>query len=94
MDFLFQDVSMFTEGQGSQVIWGVADYWVSRVAWNPVDHKYHLLGKKYICHCNSLLSKFVSHTAIFFFLSGVMPPDEYYYSVNNSVYTNTVAKLR
>lgn len=25
---------------------------------------------------------------------GVMPPDEYYYNVNNSVYTNTVAKLR
>lgn len=65
--YLSDDVSMFTEGQGSQVIWGVADYWVSRVAWNPVDHKYHLLG--------------------------VMPPDEYYYSVNNSVYTNTVAKL-
>lgn len=65
--YLSQDVSMFTEGQGSQVIWGVADYWVSRVTWSSEDHKYHLLG--------------------------VMPPDEYYYNVNNSVYTNTVAKL-
>ena len=25
---------------------------------------------------------------------GVMPPDEYYYNVNNSVFTNTVAKFR
>lgn len=65
--YLSQDLSMFTEGQGSQVIWGVADYWASRVTWSSEDHKCHLLG--------------------------VMPPDEYYYNVNNSVYTNTVAKL-
>lgn len=26
--------------------------------------------------------------------SGVMPPDEYYYNVNDSVYTNAVAKFR
>ncbi|KAM9854097.1 protein-glucosylgalactosylhydroxylysine glucosidase [Aulostomus maculatus] len=65
--YLTEDVSMFTDGQGSQVIWGVADYWVSRVTWSPEDQRYHLLG--------------------------VMPPDEYYYNVNNSVYTNTVAKL-
>ncbi|KAM3609247.1 uncharacterized protein V6R79_011816 [Siganus canaliculatus] len=64
--YLTEDLSMFTEGHGSKVINGVADYWVSRVTWNPDDHKYHLLG--------------------------VMPPDEYYYNVNNSVYTNTVAK--
>uniref|UniRef100_A0A8C6WY21 Protein-glucosylgalactosylhydroxylysine glucosidase n=1 Tax=Neogobius melanostomus TaxID=47308 RepID=A0A8C6WY21_9GOBI len=66
--YLTKDMSMFTEGQGSQVVWGVADYWVSRVTWSPEDHKYHILG--------------------------VMPPDEYYYNVNNSVYTNAVAKLR
>ncbi|KAM7414708.1 hypothetical protein PAMA_019493 [Pampus argenteus] len=65
--YLTEDVSMFSEGQGSQVIWGVADYWVSRVTWNPDDQQYHLLG--------------------------VMPPDEYYNNVNNSVYTNTVAKF-
>lgn len=65
--YLTEDVSMFTEGQGSLVIWGVADYWVSRVTWNPEDHTCHILG--------------------------VMPPDEYYFNVNNSVYTNTVAKL-
>uniref|UniRef100_A0A3B5N0B3 Protein-glucosylgalactosylhydroxylysine glucosidase n=1 Tax=Xiphophorus couchianus TaxID=32473 RepID=A0A3B5N0B3_9TELE len=64
--YLTEDLSMFTEGRGSEVIFGVADYWVSRVKWNPDDQKYHLL---------------------------VMPPDEYYYNVNNSVYTNTVAKL-
>lgn len=65
--YLSEDLSMFTEGRGSEVIYGVADYWVSRVTWHPDDQKYHLLG--------------------------VMPPDEYYYNVNNSVYTNTVAQL-
>ncbi|XP_019132727.2 protein-glucosylgalactosylhydroxylysine glucosidase isoform X1 [Larimichthys crocea] len=65
--YLTEDLAMFTEGRGSEVIYGVADYWVSRVSWNPEDQKYHLLG--------------------------VMPPDEYYYNVNNSVYTNTVAKF-
>ncbi|KAM8891752.1 protein-glucosylgalactosylhydroxylysine glucosidase isoform 2-T2 [Spinachia spinachia] len=64
---LTEDVSMFAEGRGSEVIYGVADYWVSRASWNPEDKKYHLLG--------------------------VMPPDEYYYNVDNSVYTNTVAKF-
>ncbi|KAK0142100.1 Protein-glucosylgalactosylhydroxylysine glucosidase [Merluccius polli] len=65
--YLTQDLSVFTEGQGSEVIWGVADYWVSRVTWNQKDQSYHLLG--------------------------VMPPDEYYYNINDSVYTNTVAKI-
>ncbi|XP_040017691.1 protein-glucosylgalactosylhydroxylysine glucosidase [Gasterosteus aculeatus] len=65
--YLTEDVSMFAEGRGSEVIYGVADYWVSRASWNPEDKKYHLLG--------------------------VMPPDEYYYNVDNSVYTNTVAKF-
>uniref|UniRef100_A0A3Q0R8C7 Protein-glucosylgalactosylhydroxylysine glucosidase n=1 Tax=Amphilophus citrinellus TaxID=61819 RepID=A0A3Q0R8C7_AMPCI len=64
--YLSEDLSMFREGRGSEVIYGVADYWVSRVTWNPEDQTYHLL---------------------------VMPPDEYYYNVNNSVYTNSVAKL-
>ncbi|KAF3854906.1 hypothetical protein F7725_022961 [Dissostichus mawsoni] len=41
---LLQDLSMFTEGKGKEVIYGVADYWVSRVSWNPEDKKYHLLG--------------------------------------------------
>ncbi|XP_035763036.1 protein-glucosylgalactosylhydroxylysine glucosidase [Neolamprologus brichardi] len=65
--YLTEDLSMFREGLGSEVIYGVADYWVSRVTWKPEDQKYHL--------------------------DGVMPPDEYYYNVNDSVYTNTVAKL-
>ncbi|XP_029953161.1 protein-glucosylgalactosylhydroxylysine glucosidase [Salarias fasciatus] len=65
--YLTEDLSMFREARGSELIYGVADYWVSRVTWHPEDKTYHLLG--------------------------VMPPDEYYYNVNNSVYTNTVAKL-
>ncbi|KAM4573993.1 protein-glucosylgalactosylhydroxylysine glucosidase isoform 2-T2 [Odontesthes bonariensis] len=65
--YLSEDLSMFREGRGSEVIYGVADYWASRVTWDPQEQKYHLIG--------------------------VMPPDEYYYNVNNSVYTNAVAKL-
>lgn len=36
---------MFREGGGAELVYGVADYWVSRVKWNPEDQKYHLLGK-------------------------------------------------
>lgn len=36
---------MFTDSRGSEVIYGVADYWVSRATWNPDDQKYHILGK-------------------------------------------------
>ncbi|KAI4903123.1 hypothetical protein NFI96_015696 [Prochilodus magdalenae] len=64
--YLTQDLGMFKERRGSEVVWGVADYWVSRVTWNPEDQHYHI--------------------------KGVMPPDEYYYNVDNSVYTNSVAK--
>lgn len=35
---------MFKEGRGSEVVYGVAEYWVSRVNWNPDDQMYHLLG--------------------------------------------------
>lgn len=35
---------MFKEGCGREVIYGVADYWVSRVTWNPEEQKYHLQG--------------------------------------------------
>ncbi|XP_013869091.1 protein-glucosylgalactosylhydroxylysine glucosidase [Austrofundulus limnaeus] len=65
--YLTEDLSMFTEGKGSKLVFGVADYWVSRVTWQPEDQTYHLLG--------------------------VMPPDEYYSNVNNSVYTNAATKL-
>uniref|UniRef100_A0A8C5H4G3 Protein-glucosylgalactosylhydroxylysine glucosidase n=1 Tax=Gouania willdenowi TaxID=441366 RepID=A0A8C5H4G3_GOUWI len=46
---LTEDVSVFKEGRGSEVIYGVADYWVSRVTWNPKDQMYHLLGKHLCC---------------------------------------------
>ena len=94
-----QDLSLFTEGLGSEVIWGMADYWVSRVTWDQKDQSYHLLGKRvklcalhlyifYDCSFSSTTSLFVC------FALGVMPPDEYYYDINDSVYTNTVAKSR
>ncbi|XP_061077729.1 protein-glucosylgalactosylhydroxylysine glucosidase isoform X1 [Conger conger] len=64
--YLTQDVAMFQEGRGSEVVWGVAEYWVSRVTWSTEEQCYHI--------------------------KEVMPPDEYYYNVDNSVYTNAVAK--
>ncbi|KAF5908280.1 Protein-glucosylgalactosylhydroxylysine glucosidase, partial [Clarias magur] len=64
--YLTQDIQLFKEGGASEVLWGIADYWVSRVVWDPDDQHYHL--------------------------KGVMPPDEYNNNVNNSVYTNTIAK--
>ncbi|KAI1895646.1 hypothetical protein AGOR_G00108370 [Albula goreensis] len=64
--YLTQDLAMFQEGRGSEVVWGVAEYWISRVTWSAEEQCYHI--------------------------KGVMPPDEYYYNVDNSVYTNTVAK--
>ncbi|XP_077066219.1 protein-glucosylgalactosylhydroxylysine glucosidase isoform X2 [Siphateles boraxobius] len=64
--YLTQDLQMFKEGRGSEVVWGVADYWVSRVTWDPTDQQYHI--------------------------KGVIPPDEYYFTVDNSVFTNAVAQ--
>ncbi|XP_018618768.1 protein-glucosylgalactosylhydroxylysine glucosidase isoform X2 [Scleropages formosus] len=64
--YLTQDLSVFKEGRGSKVVWGIADYWVSRVTWSEEEQCYHIRG--------------------------VIPPDEYYSNVDNSVYTNAVAK--
>ncbi|XP_067235497.1 protein-glucosylgalactosylhydroxylysine glucosidase isoform X2 [Chanodichthys erythropterus] len=64
--YLTQDLEMFKEGRGSEVVWGVADYWVSRVTWDAYDQQYHI--------------------------KGVIPPDEYYFTVTNSVFTNAVAQ--
>lgn len=45
---------MFREARGAELVYGVADYWVSRVKWNPEEHKYHLLGKTvYVYECIS-----------------------------------------
>lgn len=64
--YLTQDLALFREGRGDEVVWGVAEYWVSRVTWNAEEQCYHI--------------------------KAVMPPDEYYSNVDNSVYTNAVAK--
>ncbi|XP_016392039.1 acid trehalase-like protein 1 [Sinocyclocheilus rhinocerous] len=64
--YLTQDLKMFREGRGNEVVWGVADYWVSRVTWDPTEQQYHI--------------------------KGVIPPDEYYFTVDNSVFTNAVAQ--
>ncbi|MFT7806964.1 acid trehalase-like protein 1 isoform X1 [Arapaima gigas] len=64
--YLTQDLSVFREGHGSEVVFGIADYWVSRVTWSEEEKCYHIRG--------------------------VIPPDEYCQNVDNSIYTNTVAK--
>ncbi|TRY97056.1 hypothetical protein DNTS_001462 [Danionella cerebrum] len=64
--YLTQDLEVFKEALGSEVIWGIADFWTSRVTWDTADQQYHI--------------------------KGVMPPDEYYSNVNNSVFTNAVAQ--
>uniref|UniRef100_A0A672SC25 Protein-glucosylgalactosylhydroxylysine glucosidase n=1 Tax=Sinocyclocheilus grahami TaxID=75366 RepID=A0A672SC25_SINGR len=42
--YLTQDLEMFREGRSSEVVWGVADYWVSRVTWDPTNQQYHING--------------------------------------------------
>ncbi|NP_001071193.2 protein-glucosylgalactosylhydroxylysine glucosidase isoform X1 [Danio rerio] len=64
--YLTQDLELFRTGRGSEVVWGVADFWVSRVTWDSADQQYHI--------------------------KGVIPPDEYYFTVDNSVFTNAVAQ--
>ncbi|KAF4094827.1 protein-glucosylgalactosylhydroxylysine glucosidase-like [Onychostoma macrolepis] len=64
--YLTQDLEMLREGRGSEVVWGIADYWASRVTWDPTEQQYHI--------------------------KSVTPPDEYYNTVDNSVFTNAVAQ--
>lgn len=55
---------MFREGHGSDVVWGVADYWVSRVSWNPEDQHYHIRGLfRGIIHFKDVLKGFGSLSA-------------------------------
>uniref|UniRef100_A0AAY4DVN1 Glycoside hydrolase family 65 central catalytic domain-containing protein n=1 Tax=Denticeps clupeoides TaxID=299321 RepID=A0AAY4DVN1_9TELE len=64
--YLTQDLEFFKKGRGGEVVWGVADFWTSRVTWSSEEQSYHI--------------------------KGVMPPDEYHYDVDNSVYTNAVVR--
>ncbi|MBN3294954.1 PGGHG glucosidase, partial [Amia calva] len=41
---LTQDLSLFTEGGGWEVVRGVAEYWASRVTWSQEEQSYHLTG--------------------------------------------------
>lgn len=84
---------MFREARGAELVYGVADYWVSRVKWNPEDQKYHLLSKTVI-YIECISHSFPKPNPNTVSPLGVMPPDEFYRNVNNSVYTNAVAKFR
>lgn len=86
---------MFKEGGASEVVWGIADYWVSRVMWDPDEQQYHLKGASCDTSRHIYLRKgnFRRFSVCMCHL-GVMPPDEYNKNVDNSVYTNTVAKYR
>lgn len=40
-----QDLQLFRESGGWDVVRAVAEFWCSRVEWNPGEEKYHLRGK-------------------------------------------------
>ncbi|XP_035885832.1 protein-glucosylgalactosylhydroxylysine glucosidase isoform X2 [Phyllostomus discolor] len=39
-----QDLQLFREAGGWDVVSAVAEFWCSRVTWNPTEEKYHLIG--------------------------------------------------
>ncbi|NXP94211.1 PGGHG glucosidase, partial [Passerina amoena] len=61
-----QDLKLFQEDGGWELVEAVARYWCSRMEWSEEEQLYHIRG--------------------------VMPPDEYHSHVDNSAYTNAVAR--
>uniref|UniRef100_A0A8C5IUE8 Protein-glucosylgalactosylhydroxylysine glucosidase n=1 Tax=Junco hyemalis TaxID=40217 RepID=A0A8C5IUE8_JUNHY len=61
-----QDLKLFREDGGWELVEAVAQYWCSRMVWSEEEQLYHIRG--------------------------VMPPDEYHSQVDNSAYTNAVAR--
>ncbi|XP_030805357.1 protein-glucosylgalactosylhydroxylysine glucosidase [Camarhynchus parvulus] len=61
-----QDLKLFREDGGWELVEAVARYWCSRMVWSEEEQLYHIRG--------------------------VMPPDEYHSQVDNSAYTNAVAR--
>ncbi|XP_064571359.1 protein-glucosylgalactosylhydroxylysine glucosidase [Zonotrichia leucophrys gambelii] len=61
-----QDLKLFQEDGGWELVEAVAQYWCSRMVWSEEEQLYHIRG--------------------------VMPPDEYHSQVDNSAYTNAVAR--
>ncbi|NWT76103.1 PGGHG glucosidase, partial [Prunella himalayana] len=61
-----QDLKLFQEDGGWELVEAVAQYWCSRMVWSEEEQLYHIRG--------------------------VMPPDEYHSHVDNSAYTNAVAR--
>ncbi|XP_039562518.1 protein-glucosylgalactosylhydroxylysine glucosidase isoform X2 [Passer montanus] len=61
-----QDLKLFREEGGWELVEAVAQYWCSRMVWSEEEQLYHIRG--------------------------VMPPDEYHSHVDNSAYTNAVAR--
>ena len=41
---LRQDLQLFQEAGGWDVVSAVAEFWCSRVEWSPAEEKYHLKG--------------------------------------------------
>lgn len=90
-----QDLQLFREAGGWDVVSAVAEFWCSRVEWSSREKQYHLRGEVVPgawsgggtagapCteHCLDLCP-------------GVMPPDEYHSGVNNSTYTNVLVQTR
>ncbi|XP_053142693.1 protein-glucosylgalactosylhydroxylysine glucosidase [Hemicordylus capensis] len=64
--YITQDLKLFQQEGGWDVVRAIAQFWCSRVVWNPEEQNYHI--------------------------TGVLPPDEYHFAVDNSVYTNAIAQ--
>uniref|UniRef100_A0A2K6RES8 Protein-glucosylgalactosylhydroxylysine glucosidase n=1 Tax=Rhinopithecus roxellana TaxID=61622 RepID=A0A2K6RES8_RHIRO len=85
-----QDLQLFREAGGWDVVRAVAEFWCSRVEWSPREEK---------CASPTLTSgvegrplRPCTEHRLGLVCPGVMSPDEYHSGVNNSVYTNVLVQ--
>uniref|UniRef100_A0A8D2G3T5 Protein-glucosylgalactosylhydroxylysine glucosidase n=1 Tax=Theropithecus gelada TaxID=9565 RepID=A0A8D2G3T5_THEGE len=88
-----QDLQLFREAGGWDVVRAVAEFWCSRVEWSPREEK-HLT-----CASPTLTAsvegrplRLCTEHHLGLVCPGVMSPDEYHSGVNNSVYTNVLVQ--
>uniref|UniRef100_A0A2K5F414 Protein-glucosylgalactosylhydroxylysine glucosidase n=1 Tax=Aotus nancymaae TaxID=37293 RepID=A0A2K5F414_AOTNA len=81
-----QDLQLFREAGGWDVVSAVAEFWCSRVEWSPREepHADRCVEGRSLRLCTEHRLGLVC--------PGVMSPDEYHSGVNNSVYTNVLVQ--
>ncbi|XP_021119751.1 protein-glucosylgalactosylhydroxylysine glucosidase isoform X8 [Heterocephalus glaber] len=95
-----QDLQFFREAGGWDVVSAVAEFWCSRVEWNPKEKKFDLRGAglgrragRQECGCSwAAHADCCTMCCGGLMCPGVMPPDEYHAGVDNSVYTNVLVQ--